>query len=247
MEARSSSILSAFAPSFVSSNRHAALGAASEAVSEVDTSPIPITYNQETGLPEPASINRYDPMNYVAVGINAKTLNDPSLQLLSSEVGVKKWLREGKVPEMIMQKKSAGKHGSEGPLAPAVLLAKSILGDEKLNKIRAKAISLHADTIKGFIDLADTATGQSVMKTLFTVADKNHDGKLEEDELAEVLHSLGFEWLKEKQVHGILERADSDHNGYIDPEEWIREAPKTLRTNFVKLAKTNGGRLGLLA
>jgi hypothetical protein len=30
-------------------------------------------------------------------------------------------------------------------------------------------------------------------------------------------------------------------------EEWMREAPKTLRTNLVKLAKQNGGDLGLLA
>ena len=29
-------------------------------------------------------------------------------------------------------------------------------------------------------------------------------------------------------------------------EEWIAEAPKTLKTNLVKLAKTNGGELGFL-
>jgi Ca2+-binding EF-hand superfamily protein len=52
--------------------------------------------------------------------------------------------------------------------------------------------------------------------------------------------------LKEKQVKGIFERADTDENGTIDLQEWMTEAPKTLRTNLTKLAKKNGGELGFL-
>ena len=44
-----------------------------------------------------------------------------------------------------------------------------------------------------------------------------------------------------------FEGADLDANGYLDYQEWRKEAPKTLRTNLIKLAKRNGGEMGLLA
>jgi hypothetical protein len=135
----------------------------------------------------------------------------------------------------------------EGPLSPIVLLAKQILGEDKLNKVRAKVISLHSDVIASFVDTAESEMGQRALRTLFQVTDKNHNGKIEAEELAAAFQALGFDWLKEKQVKGILERADVNGDGVIDFEEWIREAPKTLRTNLIKLAKKNGGELGLLA
>jgi hypothetical protein len=138
-------------------------------------------------------------------------------------------------------------HKQEGPLSPLVLLAKRALGDDKLNKIRAKAIAIHSDVIASFVETAETSVGTTVLKTLFSVADKDGNGVIEETELAEALHTLGFEWLQEKQVKGILKRADLDENGAIDLQEWLQEAPKTLRTNLIKLAKKNGGELGLLA
>ena len=147
----------------------------------------------------------------------------------------------------VPRRKVAPKHGADGVLAPVVLLAKDALGDERLNKIRAKAISLHADVIGNFIDMTSSPAGRSLHKILFDAVDRNDNGMVEEDELAEALRALGFDWLKEKQVQGIFKRADADDSGYIDFDEWISEAPKTLRTNLIKLAKKNGGRLGLLA
>ena len=85
------------------------------------------------------------------------------------------------------------------------------------------------------------------MKSLFSMADKDKNGTIEESELALAFQFLGFDWLKEKQVRSILQRADKDQNGVLDMEEWLSEAPKTLRTNLIKLAKKNGGELGLLA
>lgn len=139
-----------------------------------------------------------------------------------------------------------GSKHNEGPLSPIVLLAKDVLGDKTLNKVRAKAIALHSDVIAAFVDSADSNAGKAVLETLFQLADKNDDGIIEEEELAEALQWLGFDWLKEKQVKGILKRADANENGAIDIEEWLAEAPKTLRTNLIKLAKKNGGQLGLL-
>ena len=38
-----------------------------------------------------------------------------------------------------------------------------------------------------------------------------------------------------------------DDSCTIDYQEFVAEAPKTLKTNLVKLAKENGEKLGLLA
>ena len=150
-----------------------------------------------------------------------------------------------------VQKKPAaaakgGQHSATGPFAPLVLLSKNVLGEDELNKIRAKAIGLHSDVIGKFVDTADTPFGQQVLKAMFTIADKDKSGTIEEEELAALLTGLGFD-LKPKQLSGIFQRADADESGSIDFDEWRRDAPKTLRTNLIKLAKKNGGELGFLA
>eukprot|EP00978_Attheya_sp_CCMP212_P037565 scaffold178595_cov35-Attheya_sp.AAC.1 len=147
-----------------------------------------------------------------------------------------------------LPKKKVGAAAShkDGIFSPVVSAAKAVLGDQELNKIRAKAISLHSDVIKSFVETAETPFGQKALVQLFAFADKNHDGKLDEVEVAEALNTLGFSWLQEKQVAGIMTRADADANGVIDFQEFVAEAPKTLKTNLVKLAKKNGGDLGFL-
>ena len=147
------------------------------------------------------------------------------------------------------KKKKEAKGGaahSEGIFSPVVKFAKVVLGEDKLNKVRAKAISMHSDVIASFVSTAEWPTGQAVLKALFTLVDKDGNGLIEEDELVMAVNALGFTWLKEKQVRGILQRADSDESGSIDLQEWMIEAPKTLRTNLTKLAKKNGGELGFL-
>jgi hypothetical protein len=144
------------------------------------------------------------------------------------------------------KKAKGGAAHSEGIFSPAVKAAKVVLGEEQLNKVRAKAISAHSDIISSFVSTAEWPTGQAALKALFTVADKNGNGLIEKEELVTAFSALGFTWLKEKQVKGIFERADTDENGTIDLQEWMTEAPKTLRTNLTKLAKKNGGELGFL-
>jgi hypothetical protein len=145
------------------------------------------------------------------------------------------------------KKKAAGGHGKTGLFAPVVLLAKNAIGDDRLNKIRGKAIAEHSKVIGGFVDTANTGVGENVLRTLFRLADVDKSGTIEEHELAAALQTLGFDHLKEKQVKGIFARADKDENGAIDWEEFRKEAPSTLRTNLIKLAKKNGGELGFLA
>jgi hypothetical protein len=134
----------------------------------------------------------------------------------------------------------------EGPLSPVVVLAKKVLGDAELNKLRGKIIGLHSDVIGSFVNTAGSPFGEQALKTMFQLADQNKNGKIDEQELSASLRALGFD-LADKQIKGIFERADLDANGDIDFEEFRKEAPKTIRTNLVKLAKRNGGDLGFLS
>lgn len=138
-------------------------------------------------------------------------------------------------------------HGKTGPFAPLVLLTKDVMGEDELNKLRAKAIGLHSDVIAKFVETAETDFGQQALKLLFSLADQDKNGMIDEEELKTAMRALGFVHLKEKQIGGILQRADMDANGALDFNEWRLEAPKTLRTNLIKLAKKNGGELGFLA
>lgn len=132
-----------------------------------------------------------------------------------------------------------------GLFSPAVLAAKTVLGEDTLNKVRGKAIGLHSEVIGNFVDTYDSAFGNAVVQNLFKAIDKNRDDKVDENELYAAFKALGFSWLQEKQVKGIMKRAGGD-DGYIFFEQFKQELPKTLRTNLVKLAKKNGGDLGFL-
>ena len=65
--------------------------------------------------------------------------------------------------------------------------------------------------------------------------------------LTNALHALGFTFVKEKQIDIIMKRADENDDLVIDFEEFVNEAPKTLRSSLTKLAKQNGHDLGFLA
>ena len=143
------------------------------------------------------------------------------------------------------KKKGKNPH-KEGVFSPIVVAAGTILGEESLNKIRGKVIAIHSDLIKSFVDTADSSFGQSVLKQLFNLVDTDNSGYLDKSEVTVALNMLGFKWLKDKHVNKIFERADANGDEEISLEEFMTEAPKTLRTNLVKLAKKNGGDMGLL-
>ncbi len=143
-------------------------------------------------------------------------------------------------------KKKANAAHKEGVFSPIVVAASTILGQDQLNKVRAKAITIHSDLIKSFVATSDSAFGQGVLQQLFKLVDADRSGYIDKEELSAALSSLGFKWLKEKQVNGIFKRADTNGDGIISLEEFMSEAPRTLKQNLVKLAKTNGGEMGLL-
>lgn len=149
-------------------------------------------------------------------------------------------------PSELLYSSYLSQEEKSGILAPMVLFGKQLLGDRQLNRLRGNMIAKHSAVIKSFVGTAETKIGNVVLQTLFHVADRNGNGQIELQELERALGTLGLSWLKEKQIQGIFQRADGDDKGYITMEEWMTEAPKALKTNLVKLAKTNGRELGFL-
>jgi len=166
---------------------------------------------------------------------------DAPQSLVVSEEQVEKPKPVKKAP-----KKPAGGHGKGGLFAPVVRLAKRILG-ERFIKVRGKVIGVHSGVIKDFVDTSDSKIGQFALEFLFDLADTDKNGQIDEAEFRDALKRLGFNHLREKQITGIFARADKDGNGTLDLEEFKAEAPNTLKTNLIKLAKSNGDELGFLA
>ena len=84
-------------------------------------------------------------------------------------------------------------------------------------------------------------------RQLFEAADTDDSGELDRAEVKAAMAALGLPSAEdEKQIDGIVKRADADDNELIDFEEFCKDAPKTLRMQLIKLAKQNGDDLGFL-
>merc|ERR1711871_1539463 len=134
----------------------------------------------------------------------------------------------------------------DGIFAPLVLGAKRVMGEQELKELRAAVIAKHSKVIGQFVDTSESPFGQLVLKRMFEYADKDGNGSLDKEEVRAALKDLGFDFLNEKQVDTIINKADADKNEVIDFEEFVKETPKVLRVNLVKLAKANGHDLGFL-
>ena len=134
-----------------------------------------------------------------------------------------------------------------GVFAPAVKGAKAVMGDKELNKLRGDVIAAHSKVISAFVDTSESEFGQIVLKQMFEAADKDNNGTLDREEVREALQALGFTFIQDKQIDQIFSRGDANGDMVIDFEEFVTEAPKTLRSSLIKLAKSNGHDLGFLA
>ena len=126
---------------------------------------------------------------------------------------------------------------TEGIFAPAVVLTKEVMGVKNLNTLRARVIKEHTEIIGKFTDTADTAFGDTVLKLLFDLADKDGNGTIDEVELQRAFNAIGCGFIPEKTIDGMFKRADKDGSCGLDYEEWCKAAPKSLKTALVKLAK----------
>lgn len=134
----------------------------------------------------------------------------------------------------------------EGVFSPPVKVAYGMFGEAAIKKLRAKIISAHTELIGDFIDTSQSGFGDAVLTALFNLADEDGNGTIEVEELTRALRALGFDWLDEKKIAGLVKKIDKDKNGVIDLAEWKEGAPKTLKQNLTKLAKKNGGDMGLM-
>ena len=96
-------------------------------------------------------------------------------------------------------------------------------------------------------ETSDSPFGCIALKKMFKLADMDGSGAIDGQELKAALRRLGFSHLSDDQIDKILARADADDNCTIDYDEFVKEAPKTLKVNLVKLAKANGAELGFLS
>merc|ERR1711998_398487 len=135
---------------------------------------------------------------------------------------------------------------SQGIFAPLVLGAKRVMGEQELKELRASIIAKHSKVIAEFVDTSESQFGQLVLRRMFEYADKDGNGTLDKDEVKAALHDLGFDFVDQKQLDSIMKKADKDMNEVVDFEEFVKETPKVLRVNLVKLAKQNGHDLGFL-
>jgi hypothetical protein len=141
-----------------------------------------------------------------------------------------------------------GGQAKDGMFTPAVGVLKEVMGASELKKFRAEVIKAHGSVMGDFIDTAETKFGRWTLRRLFDAADKDKSGKLDEDELMSAMLALGFKWMEdEKKVAQLVKKADQDGDGLIDFEEFKKVAPIALKQNLLKLAKGNGGELGMLS
>jgi hypothetical protein len=134
-----------------------------------------------------------------------------------------------------------------GIFTPLVKLGKRIVGGPRFLRFRGRVIGAHTKVIQAFVETSDSPFGCLALQKLFELADVDGSGTIDRDELKVALKKLGFTHLKDAQIDQIMKRADDDENCVIDYEEFVKEAPKTLKTNLVKLAKNNGAELGFLS
>ena len=88
-----------------------------------------------------------------------------------------------------------------------------------------------------------TPHGNLALKALYSIADQNNDGLLDENKIKSVLQSVGFIWLEYLQLKDMSTRTDP---GRIDFNEFRDKAPQTLQLYLAQLTEKNGDEIGLL-
>jgi len=195
-----------------------------------------VDIENQTVKSEKKVVKKKSPVN-VANNVVLEKVKDPKSQVDIANQTTK----SGK---KVVKKKAPGH--KNGVFSPLVFVAKEVMGANELKKFRAEVISYHSNGIKNFVDTYESEFGQRVVEEAFKLMDENNDGAIDDEELIKGLHYLGFSWMDEKQIKGIMKKADKNKNGMLEFDEFNATVSKVLKTNLMKLAKQNGDDMGLL-
>jgi len=106
-------------------------------------------------------------------------------------------------------------------------------------------IKLPGDALEASADPAVVAESNR-LKNLFETLDLNQDGRIDSEELAEGLHSMGYFHISKDQVEMFLERSDSSKSGDLSLQEFVeylQKHEKQLHFVFSKLDTNKDGRV----
>jgi len=106
-------------------------------------------------------------------------------------------------------------------------------------------IKLPGDALEASADPAVVAESNR-LKNLFETLDLNQDGRIDSEELAKGLHSMGYFHISKDQVEMFLERSDSSKSGDLSLQEFVeylQKHEKQLHFVFSKLDTNKDGRV----
>jgi calmodulin len=79
-----------------------------------------------------------------------------------------------------------------------------------------------------------TATEIKAMKEAFALFDKNNDGEIDHNEIADVFVAMGLD-IEKAEVHDILDDLDENGDGHIDFAEFITFIDRRMSINSQRL------------
>ena len=111
-------------------------------------------------------------------------------------------------------------------IAQSSAFTMSMIGPSKTTRSKTQ-IGLHSEMIGSFVDTQETIMVSPVIQQLFALMEENKEGVVDEIELGLAFKSLGFNWLQQKQITGIIKRAGSE-NGILRMEQFKEEISRRL-------------------
>ena len=111
-------------------------------------------------------------------------------------------------------------------IAQSSAFTMSMFGPSKRTRSKTQ-IGLHSEMIGSFVDTQETIMVSPIIQQLFALMEENKEGVVDEIELGLAFKSLGFNWLQQKQITGIIKRAGSE-NGILRMEQFKEEISRRL-------------------
>lgn len=70
----------------------------------------------------------------------------------------------------------------------------------------------------------------------FSIVDADRNGTLDRQEVEATAREMGYSWLRSSHIDRIVQMGDTDGDGMIDMEEFVKEAPLKLKHRLADMA-----------